>query len=685
MGNSIEILAKICEEHLFQEKLLFVPSFSIGRQIGEWLTKLGKGWINLRFTTPTDYTKNLVGPELAAAKLRIIDSEEMPLIVESLYRAENTRSEGGGYFETVCEVPGISKCLSKSLHELRMAGIAPGRIDPRAFSISEKRKDIVWMMESYDRFLRENLCIDQAGLLSMGIHKMKVSPKEEKPSMVMVLSDFPLSFLEREIVRLAGGENLIIIDHCQPVGLHLPARFFQPNYPNKSSTYGGEGGLNLLSYLHCPEKTPSQTGADKVTIFHALGESNEVREVLRRILAQSIPLDEVEIMVVKTDPYVLLIYEITKSLGLPVTIAGGIPVVFTRPGVALILYLRWLVEDFHASTLMRLFSGGYLNFDRGEPDSEPPSFTGAARILREAAIGWRRERYLERLKSLERGYFEKARELREESEEERALRTEKHAERVAWVSDLIREILASAPEAGPDGTVSMRELCTGALQFIQRFARSVTLLDQSARSSLAALLESLALAPPMVHSFEDAAERIIASVEQMTVGHSRPKPGHLHVANYRSGGYSARSHTYLLGLDQGRFPSTLLQDPVILDTERQSLEAPLPLSTELLHEESYVLSKLLGSLPGSLTLSYSCRDLKEDRELLPSAVLLGVYRLVTGDKEGDYLRLVEYLGEPKGFMPTADVIPVNEMEWWMAQKAKRFHGDSVKTCYPHLL
>ena len=250
---------------------------------------------------------------------------------------------------------------------------------------------------------------------------------------------------------------------------------------------------------------------------------------------------------------------------------------------------------------------------------------------------------------------------------------------------LVREILASVPEINPAGTIATRELCAGALQFMEKFARAVTPLDQSAKLKLATFLRSLSLAPPLQHSFRDVAERIIASVEQMTVGHSSPKPGHIHIANYRSGGYSSRSHTYVVGLDQGSFPSTLLQDPVILDIERRNLGAALPLSTELLHEESYVLTKVLGSLPGSVTLSYPCRDLKEDRELLPSAVLLGVYRLVTGEKEGDYRRLVEYLGEPAGFVPAADVTPLNEMEWWLAQKKNRYRSDSVYACYPHLL
>jgi hypothetical protein len=51
MNKTIEILSQICEKHRFDEKLLFVPSYSIGHQIGEYLAKTGRSWINLRVTT----------------------------------------------------------------------------------------------------------------------------------------------------------------------------------------------------------------------------------------------------------------------------------------------------------------------------------------------------------------------------------------------------------------------------------------------------------------------------------------------------------------------------------------------------------------------------------------------------------------------------------------------------------
>lgn len=51
MNAAINELAEICKKNRLTEKLLFVPSYSIGHQIGEWLAKTGTPWINLRVTT----------------------------------------------------------------------------------------------------------------------------------------------------------------------------------------------------------------------------------------------------------------------------------------------------------------------------------------------------------------------------------------------------------------------------------------------------------------------------------------------------------------------------------------------------------------------------------------------------------------------------------------------------------
>lgn len=685
MNKTIQILAQICEEHRFQEKLLFVPSYSIGHQIGEYLAKTGTSWINLRVTTATGYAQGLLALHLNQEGIRLIESRERLIIIEKLYREDDSLKGESCYFDEAAEIPGILKCLANAVHEMRMASLDHKSVDPGAFIVPEKGEELIRLLEVYDHFLKENRLIDRPWLLSVAIDKLRKEDNPEKDRVVMVLSDFPITQLERELIRLAGGENLVIIDHTRPVAFGFPGRFFEPSEQSEDETSELEADIDLLPWLFQPETAPGPFDDGSVSIFHALGESNEVREVFRRILKHEIPLDDVEILVTKHNPYVSLIFEITSALEIPTTFASGIPVTYTRPGRALIFYLQWQAEDLQASYLRRLFSGGYLDLDSFKQGGGRPSASRAAAIIRDAAIGWGRDRYRSRLKALAESYLSKAKEKREEGEEEKAKMAEHAAEQVAWVGRFVEKIMPTFPNPSPEETVSTRGLCTGAMDFLKRFCRTASELDAAAKFRLVDTLESLVQAPSLSIPAKEAAERLIVIIEGISVSHSNPNPGCIHVAHYSSGGYSGRSHTFVLGFDQGSPPGMALQDPVILDIERKQLGTGMVLSSDLLHENVYVSVKVLGSLRGTVTLSYSCRDLREDRELFPSSILLGVYRVVTEDRAGDYRALKRFLGEPVGFVPEPEVMPQNDWEWWLAQKTVRYRSDSVYSCYPDLL
>ena len=51
MNNLIHFLGGFCGERLLDEKIFVVPSYQVGHQIGESLTKAGHSWVNLRFAT----------------------------------------------------------------------------------------------------------------------------------------------------------------------------------------------------------------------------------------------------------------------------------------------------------------------------------------------------------------------------------------------------------------------------------------------------------------------------------------------------------------------------------------------------------------------------------------------------------------------------------------------------------
>jgi ATP-dependent helicase/nuclease subunit B len=684
MNETIQTLAEICNVHRFREKLLFVPSYSIGNQIGKYLAKMNVSWINLRMTTTAGYAQQLVSPDLGREGIRLMDPQELIMIIEELYRRDRDPSKKECYFGGVEEVPGIIKCLGNAIHEMRMAGLDHEGIDPGAFIVHKKGEELARLLVSYHAFLSENRLIDHAGLIRLAIDRLRKGVKNRINGVVMVLSDFPLAPLEKELILLAGEENLIIVRRTQPVDLDLPGRFFGPPKEGIANPPQPETNIDLLPWLYKPEKAPHPFKDDSVSMFNALGESNEVREVFRRIFKDEILLDDVEIIMTESDPYISLFYEIAASLDVPATFAGGIPVTYTRPGRALVLYLNWQAEDFYAGSLKDLFSGGCLDLDKFVSNGESPSPGRASRIIREAAIGWGQDRYASRFKALEEAFLSKAYEEREEGAEEKARLSEETAGKVAWVACFVERIIKTVPETDPEGEVTTKALCSGALDFLNKFCRVASEPDVAAKARLAEALESLERAPSISGPAKETAERICRMVGSVSVGHSNPRPGHMHIAHYRSGGYSGRHHTFVLGLDQNRFPGVLLQDPVMLDVERQRLGPQLALASQLLEEKLYAMARLLGSLQGKVTLSYSCRDLREDQEIFPASLMLNVYRLITADRNGDYSALGRFLGKPAGFIPDSGVVPLNDWEWWLARKALHYGSDSVHASYQPL-
>ena len=105
--------------------------------------------------------------------------------------------------------------------------------------------------------------------------------------------------------------------------------------------------------------------------------------------------------------------------------------------------------------------------------------------------------------------------------------------------------------------------------------------------------------------------------EETWVGGEGPRDGRLHVADVLAGGHSGRPHTFIIGLDDGRFPGSGVQDPILLDDERRRLSPELPTAGHQLAKRLDRFARLLARLRGTVTLSYSCYNLADDREMFP--------------------------------------------------------------------
>ena len=236
-------------------------------------------------------------------------------------------------------------------------------------------------------------------------------------------------------------------------------------------------------------------------------------------------------------------------------------------------------------------------------------------------------------------------------------------ESLRLLDGLLRGLLAITPQPG----AAPKEILAAAGQFLGQFARAVNEFDNYALQALAEEIQGMQgwleqVGGELSHDFR---EWLAGLVDQVRVGGSGPRPGCLHVAHALAGGHSGRPVTFIVGLDDSRFPGAGLQDPLLLDHERQALSPKLPTAAGRLKEKLDKFARLLARLRGRIVLSYCCHDLADDREMFPSPVILAAFRILSGKHDGDQTDLLRWLPPPASFAPQSAERCLDEADWWL--------------------
>ena len=654
MNRLLEQLSEFCDSHRLEEKIFVAPSRAVGHQVAEALVRAGCPWINLHVETVHTLARGVISADLAREGLRLLSRAQALALIE---QACSRTLPADGYFGRLKDQPGFHRAMRRTLEDLRRADVSPTNLRPGPFENGCKGRELRAISEAYATGLAENRFVDDAGVLHRAREKvMKSQGLIPRAGIYLLLDSLDLSSFERDFLKRLAGGRIQVLATDDPSG-------WKPT-------------------------------AASVRIFCALGEENEVREVFRRLLSDGIELDTVEILYTEGTSYLPLFYELSAQYGIPCTYAEGIPIVFSRPGQAVLGYLEWLGRDYDTNSLRRMIGADLVDFRRVTTESEPTGALRAARILRDAGVGWGRDRHLSCLDAIIQLYSERYR-------AESGVGTmrgyqECHARQISAarvVRSFIERLLEITPEADGDGKVALRELARGAATFVKTFARMVCELDGMASMALCELFAELSMLPEMRVALPEAIRRLEEAVKGTHVGASTPKPGHLHVSDCRTGGCSGRKHTFIVGMDESRHPGTDLEDPVLLDSERRGINRiikprRLPLLGERSQENKDALWGCLARLRGQITMSYSCRDLLEDRELFPTAMVLEIYRCVNDEPEADYTMLRSAMGTPAGFIPSRGT-SLDETEWWLGRLrdfVKRGSETSavVRAVYPWL-
>ncbi|HEV3022910.1 MAG TPA: PD-(D/E)XK nuclease family protein, partial [Pirellulales bacterium] len=511
-------------------------------------------------------------------------------------------------------------------------------------------------LAAYEEFLDGHSLADEADVLRLAIRRLETDPDlMGRATLILVPKGHRAAGLERRFLTSLPGHQRFEIEH--------------PGHRQD-----GDG----------PQRKPGS-----LQFFRAVGEINEVREVLRRCLAQAIPLDEVEILHTDAETYVGLIYATARRYfdendrrdGLPVTFAEGIPTSLSRPGRALAAWLQWIADGFRQRILIEMIGEGLLNCG----DERQLTFSYLARLLRPIAFGNDPDNYLPKLDEQIAALRRPVPHAADDGDGAREMARERRLRGLESLRKLISRLLKLSRGVTAGSAVAVAE---AAEKFIETSARSVSELDRYAAEALTQQLQSKRLWFQRL-GVSDAGAWLVGLAAQTRVLGSGPRPGHLHVAHVGAGGHSGRQHTFVIGLDDRRFPGAALQDPILLDRERAGLNPHLPTSASQLRHKIDDLADTLSRLSGWVTLSWPCQNLIDDRETFPSSVVLGAYRQASGRHDTDLEALNAAVGAPASFAPTAAEKALDESDRWLW----RFSEDDargvertalVETRFPHL-
>ena len=397
----------------------------------------------------------------------------------------------------------------------------------------------------------------------------------------------------------------------------------------------------------------------------AIGELNEVQIVFQQAF-ESLPdssLDQIEILHTDYSTYVSLLHEqIMEQLkstfndidDLPITFGEGLACIYSRPGRALRSWLRWIRSEFSQASMVKIIREGLISFD-SDQDEVAIGFSGLAHRFRKLPIGFGRDRYSvilsDAVASAKQNIEVRAAKVEESDHKPLSQGYDFGLGGFEKLHNVLDAIIAVSPEPNQPAI----ELLEAAAKFLNQFARSVNKFDNYAKAKLIDDIRTMQIAiaesPEQELDVWDWLENLPVDSRILAKG---PRPGCIHVDHVAKGGHSGRTKTFILGLDDSRFPYRGGQDPLLLDFERQSISENLETSGTRNVRSREDFRELLSRLNGTVTFTFATQSLSADREQYPSSALLELYRDISEKPSASMDDFLAYVGTPQSFCNDGD-------------------------------
>jgi ATP-dependent helicase/nuclease subunit B len=661
-------LRQCCADHAGLSLWLLAPTPQVGRQWLAQVSRHGVATAHVRICTLAEIALELAKQREPRLDEWLLSANGVRVLIEQLWPLVKAHQKEG-YFSRLETTSGLTAALTDTILALRRAGVHTSQFQAEDFDNPAKGMELAQLLTAYELRLELSRLADEADVwkhaAAVLIDKAAQFPDEVRlaiPEEMMAATHG----LAATVLQLLPMELTTLLDSGETASLWEEETF--------------QADRQLLRWLTEPMSAPPARGDGTLRMFRAVSEADEVREVLRRCAAERISLGDVEILYADTEVYQPILLDMLAALeseaAPAVTLGDGLPLSRTRPGRALKAWIAWIDSDYRQSLFLSFIQEGLLR--------EPIVPTvDLLRELRSLPIGWGRNRYRECITArLQSG--DDVAVFDEDGEVVGTEPTETLQELESFWAQLqpLLQLLPTEPRSV--------DWLQAALHFLERFAACLDEADVAARNLLTAtitdLLRWVKLDSTPLRWDIHAWLRNLPS--QLRLPGEVPQPGHLHLAHWSQGGHSGRPFTFLLGLDDARFPGGRLPQVLLMPPERQKISPELPTDGRLREEQRQHFLRMLRRLPGRITFGFSCFDILDNRERFPSWVVRGVFRLLSGQEETDQRKLEEFLGPPVGFTPTSPRHCLTAGEWWHYQLLNPPRIDGVGKLlakrYPHL-
>ncbi|MFW6287799.1 MAG: hypothetical protein ACOC2J_03510, partial [bacterium] len=222
MDRKVKVMNEINEKFLLDEKILIVPSYTMGRQLLHSFAECGIVLLNLNLKTISGLAVEYYERYLYDDSNEIIGSDTGRLLIYNILNSLK-KNDQLVYFNELQITAGISNAIYNTLHEIRMAGYSAEDMATEYFISADKAEDIGRMLSLYEKELQERSYLDTADIFRILVDKFKgidsdIGPDKDidseigvnrdlAKSIYIIPSNLEVNYLEREFLNLLFHNN----------------------------------------------------------------------------------------------------------------------------------------------------------------------------------------------------------------------------------------------------------------------------------------------------------------------------------------------------------------------------------------------------------------------------------------------------------------------------------------------